>query len=1110
MVKTIVSIVFMTFVVFACIVESHADDVDLFLASIPPDALIVLDLSGSMKWTTTGGTLYIPTNQICAVYNGPYYLTSASDHSKPCTTSMFPSNYPSYSNSSCSGPFYLTSSSPDHPTNCGRLAIAKRSIFDLLDDNDDSAINSQDETSLGIRFGYMRFYSPTNDGNDTLGDYNAGNIRLGRKNTSGCICPASPTCSETSDALGIGSSFGDMYNRINCEVANSGTPLASSLNEAKLYLDAHKAADPSQACRKKFVILVTDGEDTYACSGNGVDGQPVQRRESVARAKALANAGYKVFVVGFGANMPDYLKNTLNWMSYYGGTDNTLVANSGDTSQYNIPSGSLYPSGISGCPSTIASPDPGALTLSGYAFFAEDASQLTAALKTIKTYIQDKSTSYSGAAIPSVRYVSGDTAYVSSFEIPSWNGYLKAYQLNADGTLPIDPTTKKITATPIWDAAALLNVRDPSTRNIYTYSGSFKNFAYDQLTNAELGYSPSATYDSQRQNVVNYVRGQGRSWKLGDIFHSSPVIVGEPSRYFEDSGFSGSGGFYDTNKNRTKVIIVGANDGMLHAFNASTGVEQWGFIPQSLLVTLQSMLLPFTHTYYVDSSPKVADVWLYSNSVDTTKTVDEWKTVLVSGLRKGGKTDVILGTDGLNYTCIKDHTADAANRPTTGSSWATYWTQQGTGAGTWGQGGDVVLGTDGLNYTCIKDHTADATNRPITGTSWSTYWVQQGTGGLAWASGTGYYARRYSAKGYRYFALDITNTVSPQYLWQFPSPTDATTLAKVGQSWSEPVIGRVKREVGSELYERWVAFIGGGYDSTNSTGKAFFVIDMKTGEIIKEFSGLTGMTYSFAASPTAVDTNSDGFIDKVYIGDLGGQMWVFDVSFNAVTKLSNSLWTGRRLFTSPISVSETHRIYYQPSVAFDSNMIPWVYFGTGDRENPNDLTNPNERFYAVKDSGAGNYPRVEDTDLLDVTSVNTFTPTSQDGWYIKLAKDSQKLEKVLAKPVVFNRLVYFTTYSNVQAASPCSPSGESKLYIVEYLSGGGALEVDSLADLGGSPSTGRSISIGGGAPSAPVISVDVKAQATVTVGTSSDQLISLPIFSEPSSKKILYWREVTP
>ena len=133
---------------------------------------------------------------------------------------------------------------------------------------------------------------------------------------------------------------------------------------------------------------------------------------------------------------------------------------------------------------------------------------------------------------------------------------------------------------------------------------------------------------SDRQKLIDHIRGtfdrydvdqdanttEVRDWKLGDIFHSNAVVVGEPSRFFEDQGFSGTGGFYETNKNRAKVILVGANDGMLHAFDASTGDEKWGFIPNSLLNSLK--LMGSTHTFYVDSSPKVADVWFYESSTD--------------------------------------------------------------------------------------------------------------------------------------------------------------------------------------------------------------------------------------------------------------------------------------------------------------------------------------------------------------------------------------------------------------------------------------------------------------------------------------------------------------
>ncbi len=1018
--KKFTAAAFIMLFVFTGVIQSYADDVDLFLTQIPPDALIILDLSGSMNWTIAGSTMYVSGTR-CSI-DGPFYPIPQGAYTYACND-LSTTSGPIYGDSSCYGPFYKSNTpGSGHETNCSRIAIAKRAVFNLLDDNQDGVIDSRDETSLGIRLGYMRFYNATAD--DTAGDYNSGYNRLGRKNTSGCT-----ESSSTADALVIGSSFIDIYNRVSCEGASGGTPLASSLNEGKLYLDAQKAGDTAGACRKKFVIVLTDGADTYACGCSdtfncGAEIQYDQykrRRESVAKAKALSDAGYYVFVLGFGADMPYYLKNTLNWMAHFGGTDNPLDPNSGNLQGYNP--GSVSSCGTStytyGAGHYYASNDPGEATLSGYAFFAQDPSQLTNALKTVRKYIQEKAYSLTSAAIPLVRLIDHDVAYITSLETPSWNGNLKEYQLNEDGTLPVDPVTKLVNENPIWDAGVMLNQKSPDDRKIYTYLGGagigeFK-LSNSNLTKEALGVPD----DVNRNKLINHVRGidaydlngngnttEARDWKLGDIFHSNPVIVGEPSRFFVDECFNtcsnGSTSFYDNNKNRTKVILVGANDGMLHAFNASTGEEIWGFIPKSLLSNLLSMVS--THTYYVDSSPKVADVWVDSNG-DNVKSANEWKTVLLSGLRKGGKT---------------------------------------------------------------------------------------------------------------YFALDITDTLNPKYLYEFPKPTDSQTLGRVGQSWSEPAIGRVKIESGGSLIEKWVAFIGGGFDYTNSTGKAFYVIDINNGDIIKEFYGLSGMNYSFAAPPVVVDTNSDGYVDKVYIGDLGGQMWVFDVSFDPTpnTGKSDSQWTGKRLFTAPVSVSETHRIYYQTVVAFDRYRNPWVYFGTGDREYPKDDSNGPERFYAVKDDGKGTdglgtYPLAE-TNLSDVTSLNTFNPTTSEGWYIRLGvAGNPPFEKVLAKPSVFNRLLYFTTYTYTGATNPCSVAGGGKLYMVEYLSGGGALAVNDLSDFAGTPSS-RSTDIGSGIPSAPTISVNLKGNASVNVGTTSNQVFSDEIFSPTATKQIIYWREVIP
>jgi type IV pilus assembly protein PilY1 len=456
---------------------------------------------------------------------------------------------------------------------------------------------------------------------------------------------------------------------------------------------------------------------------------------------------------------------------------------------------------------------------------------------------------------------------------------------------------------------------------------------------------------------------------------------------------------------------------MLHAFDASggsaSGMEQWAFIPDSLLRNLDSMLISPVHKYYVDSTPKVADVW-FDIDGDNRKSSGEWRTVLVCGLRKGGNT---------------------------------------------------------------------------------------------------------------YFALDITDPGAPTFLWEIQLDGKNS-----GQSWSEPAIGRVMVEGKSKgktvLTEKWVAFIGGGVDDQDSTkGRAFYVVDLENGNVLWNFSHdakatdeASQMLYAFPSSPTAVDTNFDGFVDKVYIGDLGGQMWVFDVSSDDIRMKSDSIWTGKRLFTAPVGTLEKHPIYYEPAVAFDRRGTPWVFFGTGDREDPagkrsqgtNISPTPGttfvERFYGVMDEGQGTYPRQEAT-LFNATATNTFNIFKTDpgvkGWYLQLAN----LEKVLARPAVFNRLLYFTTYT-ATGSDACQVYGNGRLYTVEYLSGGGAIGFSEAMYLAGEPSPTRSSDIGSGIPSAPVVSILNSGGATVYVQTTDRKFESPKAHSRPISKDFLYWREV--
>jgi len=584
---------------------SRADETGLF-TEIAPDAMIVLDLSGSMKWNPPG------------------------DHNAY--------NYPikEYSNPACEGPFYSDQSVPGYTTYCSRFEIARKTLFNILDDNHTGVIGSQDEASLNIRIGLGKFqgssYTKLRD--------------IGTK-YSLIYCGSSTSCTvnQTSgDTLSI--NYWMTYSNV-----VGATPLVTGLASVKTYLDAHKAADAYRSCRQKFVILVSDGADTMYCGGTGYETQTDQykrRRESVLAAKALADAGYKVFVIGMGSNMPDHLKNTLNWMAYYGGTDNPLVANEGDETAFDP--GAVTTCGGSsttgpGCGTTdecyATSNDPGTLPISGYAFLANNATELEAAFRQAISVIREATYSFSQASVASSRLIDENFIYEAAFQPingdPFWLGHVTKYQINTDGTI----------GAALWDAGQVLQGTDAAARTIYTYkSGSLTPFTTANMTMADLGVSTT----TRRNEVVGFIRGESTynkdNWKLGDTFRSNPVTVGTPSAWFKDARDS-AGAFASfrtanvrSTANGKRIVVAGANDGQLHAFRTDTGAESWSFIPPNVLSKLKDIAhkshpTGLTHQYFVDGPISVADAWLGTGD-GTTKSAADWKTLMIFGEGRGG------------------------------------------------------------------------------------------------------------------------------------------------------------------------------------------------------------------------------------------------------------------------------------------------------------------------------------------------------------------------------------------------------------------------------------------------------------------------------------------
>jgi Tfp pilus tip-associated adhesin PilY1 len=1031
--------------------HSQEDETPLF-TSMAPDALIVLDLSGSMRWIPAGERMYTHNLNSCDSNTAAFYSYSDSGHDKACDIDPLAANgVPRYSDASCSGLYaYYRIPGSDHTADCSRLAIAKRAIFDILDDNNDGTIDSSDERNLNIRFGYMRFYNCSGD--DAGGDYNSGCntlVKAINSRYSRIYCNSASSCTITSSSSPSVSS----------ESATGSTPLASALHEAKLYLDAHKATDSAGACRKKFVILITDGSDTLSCSGNGWEDQTDQykrRRMTVARAKALADAGYKVFVVGFGQSMPHWLRNTLNWAAFYGGTDNPQEGNSVNTSAYD-------PSLVADCQSDTTdhhdidgegdhyfatSNDPGERSLPGYAFFASSATELTDALKQAVEMIRGASYSFSTASVSSQRTIDENYIYEASFDPvendPFWRGHIKKYNIDPDGNV----------GSLIWDAGSALVTKDASTRNIFTYkSGALTAFSASNITKQDLeACKEEEECDSYRLSIIGFIRGESaynvESWKLGDIFHSNPITIGTPSPFYEDNRDTNHAftTFRQSHERSTanglRIIIAGSNEGQFHSFKTLDGSELWSFIPPNFLTKLKNIShsahpTGLTHQYFVDGPVSAYDVWL-GTGVGSYKLDSDWKTLVVFGEGRGGGS--------------------------------TLWS---------------------------SSPSCDSGFNPTYTATYSKY--------------CGYYAFDFSA---------FSETTNPIYLWRI-NPTSAQA-PYLGEPWSKVVMGRVKingmeKWVGffGAGYNASDCAGGGGCDAR---GKGFYVVDLSNGDLLWSYTrgNDSSMNYSLPASPAIVDSDNDGFIDTAYIGDLGGSMWRF--KFCGVgdgDTCNTSSWSGARLFEASSGVIRP--IFTTASAARDLAGNLWVDWGTGDKADPT-ASNAQEKFYGVKDNNRSGTSSINDLDNI-TTGTYTDSPTKR-GWYMNFAGQG---EKVLSEPAIFGGVVYLSTYTPPSGGDPCAQAGEAKLYGLEYTTGAGIIPVlDGSGNPTGTTTRSMSVGVGIPSspilslkpidPNSPVTTGSIADLYMTTSGGGGQNLTTSRVNLEPPSlanrTNLTHWKDL--
>lgn len=321
----------------------------------------------------------------------------------------------------------------------------------------------------------------------------------------------------------------------------------------------------------------------------------------------------------------------------------------------------------------------------GKFFSAKDPESVVKGLQEALAGIEAQAGAGSGAATSSLTPTAGDnSAYTASFTTSQWTGDLQAREINL--------STGDIATSVRWSARDKLDLlvdtacdnrkifaKDPASSTLVNFTWNtkscatgatstglpsslqayFTNTALFNSSTPSIAWSQYATMSNDQRtaasngsNLVNFLRGQranegfvandvnklyrSRTHVLGDIVGSQPLYVRAPNLAYQDTGYAA---FKANNAGRKPMVYAGANDGMLHAFNApadfndaTAGQEAWAYIPTAVMANLYKLAdnsYSEKHIFTVDGAPTSGDI--YDAGALT------WKTMLVGGLNAGGK-----------------------------------------------------------------------------------------------------------------------------------------------------------------------------------------------------------------------------------------------------------------------------------------------------------------------------------------------------------------------------------------------------------------------------------------------------------------------------------------
>ncbi len=708
-----------------------------------------------------------------------------------------------------------------------------------------------------------------------------------------------------------------------------------------------------------------------------------------------------------------------------------------------------------------------------------------------------------------------------------WEGHIRAWKIDADGAVrqavPAPPATGLCalddpdpgecnsgpfvpSAVYFWDTAE--EVPAPASRNLYVSdtgvtSGSLPPaFTQANISAADLFVDPftaapdhapnsplyavngstATTEEGLADEIVAATRGcffgtgvstnvatpvpcAARPGRIGDIFHSNPVVVRRPLRRTTDPSFEAYKTHYSARK---RVLYAGTNAGFLEAFHAGswvvpsppalphydegTGVELFGFMPWEARQKIKKFPIDAatSRNHYVDGDANASDVWIHPTPSTATKAANgsEWRSYLVGGLREGGHHYYALDVTNPN--------------------------------GITPAGGGGALPYPGYAWE-FPDETDTAGDGAFMGETW---------------------ARPIITKIRLKDPLDSSKLVE-RWVAIVTAGYDPT---------SDPNPDNVNGVVSS-------------YDASSTLGRGVYIIDLKTGGVIaeKKFGSLVdnqaSMLFSTVGSASVLDLNFDGFADTIYIVSMGGQVYKWSIAKPGEDRINDSSglrtqpsWPFKLFFQAAPATIGANTYYknfmFAPAAAYKSGKL-FLAFGSGERRSlpfagdPDaSETDENNRFYVMVDSDP--YERaspalatITESDLTDFSGSDSAATFTNKGFFFEVADG----EKFVTNVEIFGGEVIAASFKPTTSLIPCSFNGGGTLYVFDVATGEGHFE-------DGSNNPDRSLSLGSGLPTDPKVSIGVGGKKNkVVIEKSGSDIEIIDQDDVPLNGATLYWKE---